>query len=151
MRDLDSKIKVVKHILGTVTSTQTPANGVDLQGFDSAEVVVSIGAITNVGGSPAQSWTFALQESDSVSSGFTAVSDDAVVLIGSGNNDGGVDGSGVFATVDAADEDDAVYRVGYIGGKRYIRVVATAANTPGATAISVNMVLGNAEQRPTAD
>lgn len=151
MRDLDSKIKVVKHILGTVTTTQTPSAGVDLQGFDSAEVVVSIGTMTNVGGSPAESWTFALQESDSESSGFTAVSDDAVVLVGSGNNDGGVDGSGIFATVDAAAEDDAVYRIGYIGGKRYIRVVATAANTPGATAISVNMILGNPDLKPTTD
>ena len=42
-------------------------------------------------------------------------------------------------TVGAA-KDDAVYRVGYVGIRRYLRVVATAANTPGNTPIAVLVV-----------
>lgn len=153
-REIHSNIKAVQHLSAAdYTATQTPTNGVDLQGFDAAEFVISIGTITNIGNSPTPSWTFKLQESDSQASGFTDVTADADVAVGSAqspvtNPD---DSTGVFLTVDAAGEDDAVYRVGYIGSKRYVRVVATAADTPGDTPISIVALLGHAAQRPTAD
>lgn len=153
-REFHSDIKAVQHLSAAeYSATQTPTNGVDLQGFDAAEFVISIGTMTNVGGSPTESWEFKLQESDSVSSGFTDVTDDAKVIVGSAqspvtNPD---DTSGVFLTVDEASEDDAVYRVGYVGNKRYVRVVSTANNTPGNTPISIVARLGHAAQKPVQD
>jgi len=142
---LKDRISHAKHELmfaGTLTATNDPS-GVDLQGFSAATVVCSIGEMTNVGNT--ESWTFALEESDSVASGYTDVAE-SDMLLEYGNNDGSA-ASGVFATVDDAAGDEANYTVGYSGSKRYIRVVATAANTPGATTIAVS-VIKEALQKP---
>ena len=40
-----------------------------------------------------------------------------------------VDSSGIYATVDAAAEDDAVYPIGYTGPERYVRIVCTKTGT----------------------
>lgn len=143
LRDKISHVKNELHFADTLSSTNDP-DGVDLQGFYSCNVLCAVGEMTNVDGSPAESWTLKLQESDSASSDFTDVDEDDM-LLEFGNNDGSATG-GVFATIDSADEDDAVYTVGYIGTKRYIRVVATAANTPGDTPISVIMVKGSMDK-----
>lgn len=148
LKDKLSHSKNELHFCKTVTTTETPSSGVDLKGFSSATVIAAIGTVTNIGNSPQPSWTLKLQESDSVGSGYSNVADDDV-LSTYGNNDGSVS-SGVFATIDAADEDDAIYSCGYIGTSRYIRVVATAANTPGATPISVVIQKG-ALQKPQDD
>jgi len=153
-RDLHSNIKVVQHIAAALaTATTTPASGVDLAGFDAAEFVISIGTVTNIANSPQPAWTFKLQESDSVSSGFTDVVTAGDVLVGSAASPVTAPDSstGVFLTVDAAAEDAATYRVGYIGNKRFVRVVATAANTPGDTPLSVLAILGKPALAPTAD
>ena len=135
-RSMTDRITVLRHLLGAYTTTQTPSTGVDVKTLKTAEVIVDIGTVTNIANSPQPSWAFALQHSDTSNASFTAVESTDVVL-----PDGGALGaSGLFATVDAAAEDDAVYRIGYVGGKRYIRVVATAANTPGSTPIGVHIV-----------
>lgn len=135
-RSMTDRIAVLYHLIGAFTTTQTPANGVDVKGLKTAEIIVEIGTITNIANSPTPSWAFALQHSDTVNSGFAAVESTDVVMPGGA----ALGASGVFATVDAAAEDDAVYRVGYVGGKRYVRVVATAAATPGSTPIAVLVV-----------
>lgn len=150
-RDLHSNIKVVQHIAAAVVSaTVTPASGVDLDGFDSAELVIAIGTAAGIatGG-----WDFKLQESDSLSTGFTDVTTAGDVLYESAASPvQAPDGStGVFLTVDAAAEDEATYRVGYIGSKRYVRVVATATGSPGNTPLSVSAVLSHAHLVPTSD
>lgn len=154
MRDLHSNIKAVQHLSAAqYTATQAPTNGVDRQGFDSLEFLIHIGVVTNIANSPQPSWTFKLQESDSQASGFTDVTDSNLVLVGSAQSPVGAPDSstGVFLTVDAAAEDDAIYRVGYVGTKRYVRVVSTAANSPGNTPLSIVALLGHAHQRPTSD
>lgn len=148
LRDMISHSKNELHFCKTVTATETPSTGVDLKGFNSATVIAAIGTITNIANSPVPSWTLKLQESDTSNASFTDVDEDDM-LLDYGNNDGSVT-SGVFATVDAAAEDDSIYTCGYIGTKRYIRVVATAADTPGATPISVVIQKG-ALQRPQDD
>lgn len=145
LRDMISHVKNTLHFAGTYSSTKTPTNGIDLTGYSSCTILCAIGAMTNSGSGQ---WTFTLQESDSQSSGFSTVGS-ADVLLDYGLNDGSIS-SGVFATVDAASEDEAVYTIGYIGSKRYVRVVATAANTPGNTAITCAMALG-ALQKPQDD
>ena len=149
LRDRISHAKHEIHWVKTLdgNSAETPSSGIDLKGYSAATVLCSIGELTSVGSSPLEKWTFALQESDSESSGFSAVDEDDM-LLDYGNNDGSVS-SGVFATVDAADEDEANYSVGYIGTSRYIRVVATPTNSPGNTAIAVS-VIKEALQKPAS-
>lgn len=153
-RDLHSCIKVVQHVAAqVVSSTNTPSSGVDTRGFDSVEFVFSVGTVTNIANSPQPSWTFKLEESDSESANFSAVTDSDAVLYGSAQSPVGAPNSstGVFLTIDAAAEDAKTYRIGYRGSKRYVRLVATAANTPGNTPYSAVAVLGHAGLRPTAD
>ena len=151
---LHSNIKVVQHLSAAAyTTTQTPANGVDMEGFNSIEFVLSVGVVTNIANSPQPSWAFKLQESDSQSSGFTDVVTVADTVSGSSASPATSPNTstGVFLTVDDSAEDDAVYRIGYIGNKRYVRCVGTAANTPGSTPISITAVLGHAALAPTSD
>jgi hypothetical protein len=153
LRTLHSNLKVVQHVAAAVkTATVTPSNGVDLRGFDAVEFLIAIGTITNIAQSPTPTWKFKLQDSaDDVT--FADVTDSKVVLTGSAKSPvAAPDGStGIFLTVDAAAEDDQVYRVGYIGTKRYVRLVSTAASTPGNTPLAVIAVLGLPNIAPTAD
>lgn len=154
MRDLHSNIKVVTHVVNALkTATDTPSNGIDRAGFSSLEFLIAIGAVTNIANSPQPSWAFKLQESDAQSSGFTDVTDANMALVGSAKSPVAAPNSstGVFLTVDAAAEDAETYRIGYIGNKRYVRVISTAANTPGNTPLTIIAILGNPALAPTAD
>ena len=151
-RDLVSNIKPVSHVVNAaITATNTPTNGVDTQGFESLVALINIGAVTNIANSPQPSWSFKFQESDTVNSGFVDVTDTLRVLTGSSASPVTTvnTSTGVFLTIDSAAEDAAVYAVGLITSKRYVRVVATAANTPGSTPYTVTMILGNASILPT--
>jgi len=150
-RDLVSNIKVIPHVVAaTITATNTPTNGVDTQGFESLMAVLSIGAIANIANSPRPSWSFKFQESDTINSGFTDVTDVDRVLVGSSRAPVTTvnTSTGVFLVVDANTEDETAYAVGLITSKRYVRVVATAANTPGNTPYGVNIHLGHASLAP---
>ncbi len=153
-RDFHSSVKAVQHLAAAAyTTTQTPSSGVDTRGFESVEFVIGIGAVTSISGSPQSTWTFKLQDSDSESSNFSDVTDSSLVLTGSAASPVTAPDSstGVFLTIDADTEDSKSYRVGYVGSKRYVRVVATAANSPGSTPLYVVALLGHAALAPTAD
>jgi type 1 fimbria pilin len=114
--DIKNNVDVVQSIApqqlsGTVTGTSTAA-GVDLRGYNSAMAVINCGAA----GGTAPSFTFQVEESDDNST-FTAVAS--------------ADLSGTEPSVGTAN-DNAVYRIGYKGGSRYIRVSvpATSGTTP---------------------
>ena len=153
LREIHSHLDAVNHSISLASATVTPTNGVDIKGFSAIEFVIAIGAVANIANSPQPSWAFKLQESDSESSGFTDVTDSNKVVVGSALSPVAAPDSstGVFLTVDDAAEDDKVYRIGYIGTKRYVRVVATAANTPGNTPLAIIALRGHAHQQPTQD
>src|SRR3990167_11289617 len=110
-RSMTARMSALPHLIGTFSTTQTPANGVDVKGLRCAEVCVYVGTITNVDASPGGAgWTFTLQDSDAVSSGFAAVDDTDVVI----EDDGDAIASGVFASPDESDEDDKVFHIGYV-------------------------------------
>jgi len=117
---------------GAFTVTQTPANGIDISTAHKADIVAYVGEVPNIAGSPIGSWTLTLEHSDTINAGFAAVADTDVAL-----EDGGSIANGVYATIDDAAKDDAYFRIGYIGAKKYVRVVATAVGAPDATAIIV--------------
>lgn len=142
-RDFATRKKVVTHVAAqAITATNTPANGVDLKGYDAATFIISVGTVTNIANSPQPSWAFKVQESDDDST-YTDVTD-STLLVTSGAQSPATSpdsSTGVFLTIDAATEDATSYHVGYVGACRYARVVATAANTPGSTPYSVVAVL----------
>lgn len=155
-RDLHSNIKAVSHLVPAVyTTTQTPANGVDLAGFSAGDFVIDVGAVADLAASPQGdgSWTFKLQESDAQASGFTDVVTAGDVLIGSAQSPVvAPDAStGVFLTLAAPADQNKVYRVGYIGTKRYARCVATAVLTPGSSGLAMQAILALPDLKPTQD
>jgi len=151
-RDQHSDIKAVQLLSAALKTATFSSTGVDLTGFNAVDFLIDCGTITNVANSPQPSWTFKLQESDDDST-YTDVTDSNDVLVGSAASPVAAPNAstGVFLTIDSAAEDAALYRIGYIGDKRYARVVATAANTPGNTPMSICAVLGYPNLRPTAD
>ncbi len=150
LKDMISHVKNELLFAETISSDKTPSNGVDLQGYSAANVICSVGSMTNSGSSPLESWELALQESDDDST-YTDVAE-SDMLLEYGQNDGSVS-SGIFATIDNDNDnldDNINATVGYLGSKRYIRVTATANNTPGNTPVAVT-IQKEALQKPQAD
>ncbi|MEQ8444869.1 MAG: hypothetical protein RIB57_03175 [Pelagibacterium sp.] len=117
MHDLYSDTAVVTAISPAVKSAGENGAAVDLQGAGSAVVTVGTGAIAGDG-----DFTFKVQHSDTTTSGdFT----DAAAT----------DIHGDYPTTMEA---DSAYSVGYVGGKRYIRV-ATVKN--GGTSIAAGALV----------
>jgi hypothetical protein len=128
MRDLANNIGVAQTLAPVDYAATTKGTAVDLQGFNSAAVIVNTGAITSAG-----LYVVSLQESDTTTDGdFTDVV--AGDLVGSLP-------SSLAAT--------SVYKTGYIGNKRYIRAVIT--KTSGTSIVAGAVVIkGNAADKPVA-
>lgn len=128
MRDIANNIGVVAAVAPAVLSTTDTSDPIDLQGFESAAVVINTGAIVSAG-----DFTAKLQESDTTTSGDFA----------------DVDASDLVGEFPASLEAASVVKVGYIGHKRYIRTVLTK-NGGTSIAAGVTIVKGNAHERPVA-
>jgi hypothetical protein len=142
-RDLHSNIRVRQVLdpqLLTGTDDSTPCDAADHQGFQSVEHVVFVGASGDTL-SGSLKIELAIEESEDGES-FEPVTDAGAVI-------GSVDEDGIFAVIDGAGEDAALYRVGYLGSKRYSRVniLRTGAHADG-TVVAAAAILGDAETRP---
>ena len=107
-RDLYSGTEAVQTLAPAARTASANGTGVDLAGYNAALVLVNVGAWTD------GTHTFEVQDSDDNST-FAAVADDYLI--------------GTEPVVDAADEDNVVYEVGYKGIRRYLRVIVTCAGT----------------------
>lgn len=117
MKDTYSDFGLVAATVPQVLAATDTSPAIDLQGFNSALVVVNTGAIVSAG-----DFTTKLQESDTTTSG-----DFTDVVAG--------DLLGAFPASLAA---STVYKVGYKGAKRYIRTVTTK---NGGTSIAAGIVV----------
>ena len=139
MRDLKNNIGVVQSLAPAARDADANGTGVDLQGFESATVVIDMGA-EGITLSTTNKIEIELEHSDDNST-FTDCA--AADLIGAS--------SGTIGTFDANSEIPAVSSVGYIGGKRYIRAVANFSGTHGtATPLGVSVVKGHARNNPVS-
>lgn len=127
MRDLASNIGIAATLVPAVQTATLKGSAVDIYGYESAALVVNTGAIASDG-----LYVMSIQESDTTTDGdFTEVAD--ADLVGS--------------LPDALGA-SSVYKVGYIGHKRYLRAVITKTSGTSIAAGAV-VVLGNAHNRPT--
>lgn len=126
-KDLYSNFaQTVAVVPAVLTATNTSA-GVDLAGFESAAVLINTGALVG-----AAVFNVTLEESDASGSGYAAVAASKI--------------QGTLPTPLAA---SSVYKLGYLGDKRYIRTVMTLAS---GTSLVVGAVVlkGNARTKPSA-
>jgi hypothetical protein len=128
MRDIANNIGVDQTLAPVDYTATTKGTTVDLQGFNSAAVVVNTGAITSAG-----LYVVSVQDSDTTTDGdFANVA--ATDLVGA-----------LPASLAAT----SVYKVGYVGGKRYIRAVIT--KTSGTSIVAGAIVVkGDAADKPVA-
>jgi type IV secretory pathway protease TraF len=128
MRDIANNIGVAQTLAPVDYAATTKGTAVDLQGFNSAAVIVNTGAITTAG-----LYVVKVQESDTTTDGdFTDVV--AGDLVG---------------TLPASLAATSTYKQGYLGNKRYIRAVIT--KTSGTSIVAGAIVVkGNAADKPVA-
>ncbi|MDQ7775543.1 MAG: hypothetical protein Q4615_06345 [Paracoccus aminovorans] len=117
MRDLFSNIAAFQALAPAVQAAAAQGPAIDLLGAGRVAFVVNTGAIAGSG-----DYGLTLQDSDTGTSGWTAVAADLMQ-------------TNAPATLAA----DSVYRLGYIGHKRYVRLSLTKAGgtsiAAGATAV----------------
>lgn len=138
MKDLHHNISVTQLLEPQdIADTDTATALIDLQGYNSAELVVNVGTITGVDGS--NYMTIVAQECDTtVAASFTDVAANDLL--------------GAFTVIDSTAEDSTVQHVGYVGGKRYLRVSLEFTGT-GITAnvLGVLAILGHPRHAPATD
>jgi len=128
MRDLVSKVGVAQTLAPVDYAATTKGTAVDLQGFNSAAIVVNTGVITSAG-----KYVVSVQESDTTTDGdFSDVA--------------AKDLSGALPSELAA---TSAYKVGYTGSKRYIRAVITKTSGTSIVAGAI-VVTGDASLTPVA-
>lgn len=123
MKDMHSGVKVETAIAAATLSADNTPPAVDLQDFNACEIVLAIGAggITFSGSNKIE---FKLTHSDDDST-YTAVDADDVLGVAS------VGAGGIVKALTAAHAAAASYRFGYVGGKRYIKLLADFSGTHG--------------------
>lgn len=142
MKDMHSGISAVVAIAAATLAADNTPPAVDLKGYNAAELILAIGAggITFSGTNKIE---FVLTHSDDDST-YTAV-DDADVLgvtVASG---------GIIKSLVEAHASAGVYRFGYVGEKRYVKLLADFSGTHGTgTPISAVALLGNGYNQPEA-
>lgn len=122
---------LVDHAISLAPATYTATTngtGVDLQGFHAATVLVTTGTITD------GTHAISLEESDDNTNWSAVASGDIL---------------GTLPSIGAAN-DNATYRFGYIGTKRYIRVVSTVSGATSGGVYSAVVLRGRPENAPTA-
>lgn len=141
---------VVQQPPKSFTATVTPADGagVDTKGYESASFVIQTGSVVDLAASPLGdgTWAFKVQEADTdLNASYADIVESARIIPGVGVSAPHAT-TGVVLTLNSAAHQDAGFVVGVISTKRYLRIVATAAATPGASLLGWCAVL---EHGPT--
>lgn len=129
MRDLHNNIKCSRGISPTAAVTNNTAfvsQIVDTANFGSCEFVFIVGSIADAD----VSFTVLVEDGDVSTLTDNAAVDDAFLL----GTEAGTVTSGAQDGTGAAPgfaDDDKVFKIGYIGPKRYVRVTITPANNTG--------------------
>lgn len=143
MKDLFNDIKIVhlKDCANITDHTDVGLNYVDLQGFESAIMMVNYGAVTTLG--TADKVIAVLQECDA-----SPTLDASWSAVATG------DMNGAFTLLDGETDDQTTQAVGYLGTKRYLRVLLdfTSAGThPNTCYVSCDAILGYARHGSATD
>ena len=127
MRDNKSGLAFDESLNAIVKDADTNCTAVDSQGFSSVTHVVNVGA-PGITFSTTHKVEIELEHSDDNVT-FTDVTSNTDVTGGT------VGTNGLFQTIDADGDCNKVYAIGYVGGKRYSRVVLNFSGTHGANTI----------------
>lgn len=120
MKDLYNNIEVASvldPIAVTATATYTD---IDLQGFNSACLLIHTGLDAGTGLGASHKFVYTLYDSEDGTTYALVETPDMLDLTVT---------DGVVLTIDATTEDNTLYKLGYVGGKRYLQLVGTVTGT----------------------
>lgn len=123
MKDLANNVNVTQSIVPIVLAADANGASADLQGYESATIILDVG-IEGITLSTTNKIEFILEDSTDNST-FTAVTGATNVTNTS------IGATGIFFTADGNADIPAVSVIGYMGGARYLRVVADFSGTHG--------------------
>jgi hypothetical protein len=144
MKDLHSNIGLALLIEAAVLSADNTPLAVDLQGFDAAEIalLIGVGGITFTGSNKIE---FKLTHSND-GTNYDAV--EAKDVLGEAS----VGSGGIIKALIAAHASSAAYRFGYVGGRRYLKLLADFSGTHGSgTPIAAAVIKGHPHVAPVAN
>lgn len=144
MKDIHSHILAAVLIGAAELDADNTPPAVDLQGYDAAEILLNIG-IGGITFSGTNKIEFKLTHSDDDSTYTEVDVDDMLGLTSVGSG-------GIIKSLTAAHAAAAVYRFGYKGGKRYLKLLAEFSGTHGTgTPIAATALLGRGHNQPEAN
>lgn len=134
MRDLHNNINVRRVLSPASVADNTAQVGqiIDRQGFDSLEFLIATGSLGDAGAE----FTVLVEDGDASDLSDSAAVADANLL--------GTEAGASFIQSD----DDKVYKIGYKGDKRYVRLTITPTNNATASLLCAMAVLGHASALP---
>lgn len=143
MKDLHSAINIATAIGAVVLSADNTPVAIDLQGYNSAEILLGIG-IGGITFSGTNKIEFVVTHSDDDST-YTNVTDADIIGAASISN-------GIIKSLIAAHAAAASYRFGYKGGRRYLKVLADFSGTHGAgTPVYAAVIRSHGMNNPQAN
>lgn len=122
MKDIHSGMTAVAMIGPIVLAADNTPTAIDLRGYDGAEIILGVG-IGGISFSGTNKIEFVLTHSDDDST-YANVADADMIGVSSIS-------SGIIKALTAAHAAAAVYRFGYKGGKRYLKLLADFSGTHG--------------------
>jgi hypothetical protein len=128
-RELHSEVGPVQSLKPAARTATATGSMVDLSGYESALVLVDAGTWTDGTHTPS------LEDSDDDST-YAAVA--AGDLVGS------------FTVINGATLDDVIYKVGYVGKKRYLKAKVTVSGATTGAILGMLVVRGHPRHMPVA-
>lgn len=136
-KDLHNNIDVKRAIspVSEAGNTALVSQILDTRGYESVELVIATGSIADADAT----FTVLIEDGDNSALSDNAAVADAFLL--------GTEAQAGFQF----DDDNECRKIGYVGGKRYVRATITPANNASAALIAAVWVLGHARTAPTAN
>lgn len=126
-RDLENRISVAASLHPAARTASANGTGVDLQGYDSAMLLVQFGAYTDGTHTP-------VLEHSTDGSSYAACDSNSL--------------NGTLSAVSSGAGANTVQKVGYTGGRRYVRAVMTVSGATTGALSAATIVRGNPTQAP---
>lgn len=130
----------------TISTSAINTGDEDLRGYDSCLIVVDIGAIDGLGSGSPTAGTIQVLVEHADDDGTGSAGDYANVA--DTDLDGDTQSSGVVHTFD--EDNTTIYRVAYIGSRRFIRVTLTPAGLGSGGPAGVWLIKGHAHLEPAS-
>ncbi len=135
MKDLHNKIKPMRAIspVSEAGNTALVSQIIDRKGYEGLEFIIQTGSVGDAGAQ----FTTLVEDGDNSALSDNAAVDDTELL--------GTEAAASFTEAD----DDSVFKIGYKGHKRYVRLTITPANNGTAALIAAVAILSNPSVAPT--